>query len=105
MKKYDYYGVRHISRNLYGDDIVYRIGDTLPASYRWDDGESTGELLSGTSCIQIDGLDDVDGIRRAMDMQRMYMGIQSIIVAGDVAEYGEDRGELIIRDAVCVAII
>jgi hypothetical protein len=66
-------------------------GDILNPSYNWDDGENTGELLAGTSAIELIG----DYSNNLVQ----YCGAQIALIAGDDAGYGEDCGEILIDNA------
>jgi hypothetical protein len=93
--EFSYYGLRTDTRE-------FAIGEDLAASFVWIDGNLTDEQLDGTCATEI-----CDGnIDRAMKAHRSegYVGKQYVI-AGDYMTYGEDSGEIIIRDAIVVAIL
>ena len=94
-EKWTWYGVRCC------DDLL-SVGDTVPNSRVWDDGEPTDEMLDGASCIKVAH----DGIGPELfDMVSSYVGEHVYLIAGHYASYGEDDGEIIIRDAVVVDVI
>ena len=104
------------------DGASYQPGDVLPSSHQLlqdqdydDDGEpiykrgvgiyadffDLGEL-SGTSAIRIDP-DDSGSIQAAIDRIKIYYGHRAHLIGGNSAESGQDVGEIIIADAVCIA--
>ncbi len=70
------------------------VGAELPRSLRWDDGECTDEEIDGTCAIDSRRPD-------AAQLAAAYSGDYVLLVAGDVAIYGEDIAEIVMRDAVC----
>jgi len=70
------------------------VGDILAPSHVWVDGDPTDETLPGT-CAFCSA--PTDGTK--------YMGDCLIVVGGDIAEYGEDDGEIIIEDAEVLAVL
>jgi hypothetical protein len=84
-------GLRYDSRDL-------QIGEELGDSYRWDDGEDTGEQLDGTCAIDA-SLED------AMSIIAAYasMGTLYLIGAKRNAMCGEDAGEIVIPEAIVIA--
>lgn len=113
---YEYFGIRV-------DDCVYSVGDTANNSHQlfqdpeFDENDElihpegvgiysgfydAGEL-AGTCCIGFDPDDNAD-IQKALEMVTSYSGIAIHIIAGNYAEYGIDEGEIIIRDAIIVAL-
>jgi len=93
---YDYIGIRIMDRSYSGYDLA--VGDTLPHSYRWDDGEQTDEVLNGTCAIKV-------GARLKSCDHEGYAGNRVMIIAGNCMEWGEDAGEIIIQDAEIIDII
>lgn len=71
------------------------LGPIDHCSHLWVDGDDSGVELDGI-CAQ-----DVTTLKMFNDL---YFGSHIAIVAGNEYEYGEDPGELIIRDAVCTHI-
>ena len=65
----------------------------------WEDGE-----LDGTCSIGITRCDE-NSIAAALELVSAYIGENVYLIAGDDAEGGNDIGEIIIRDARCVAIV
>lgn len=77
------------------------VGDILPNSYVWDDGEWTEDRLDGVSAIEVK---DVNDLERAMGAASGYDGDQIILVIGDYGYRGQDAGEIVIRDARAYAV-
>ena len=111
---FGYFGLR-------ADDMEYRIGDICNNSHQLfqnPDFDEEGELiypaiedpespyygfydageLDGACAVKFDP-DDESSIRAALDTVKMYSGKNLYIIAGDSMEYGNDEGEIIIRDA------
>lgn len=93
---YAYVAMRVVSEDY--DDYNAQIGDTLPESYVWDDGEWTSEKLNGTCGIYIKA-------RIAPVTYSGYSGDRILVIAGDNAEGGQDDGEIIIQNAKVIQII
>lgn len=114
---FGYFGLR-------ADDMEYRIGDICNNSHQLfqdpyfdEEGEliypaikdpespnygfyDAGEL-DGACAVKFNP-DDENSIRAAMETVKMYSGKNLYIIAGDLAEYGNDDGEIIIREAEVV---
>lgn len=84
---YEFVGVRVQERE-------FDLGEIDHLSHVWDNGEDTGVALDGICACKLDRL----GVNR-------YYGNHAAIICGNEAEYGEDDGEIIIRDAVVVKIL
>ncbi len=110
---YEYIGIRHLA-----EDEHYSIGDICRDSYDWDcdmdcSTYDTDEPISlGGTCayntrIQA-GWDEkeeiIEKLTRALRESSCYYG-QTVIIAGDKAEYGNDEGEIIISDAIVIEIL
>ena len=74
-------------------DMV-EVGQILEPSFVWVDGEITDEELEGTCGIGINSKASCG-----------YFGKCMAIIGGYDAEYGEDDGEIIIKDAEVIAIL
>lgn len=85
--EYAYVGVRV-------QEPEFVLGPVNHRSHVWVDGEETAAELPGLCACKLDRLGIND-----------YFGDHIAIVCGNEAEYGEDDGEIIIRDAEVVAII
>jgi len=73
----------------YDNDL--QIGAKLPISRVYNDGDLTGETLSGTSVLEV-----------GTDRDGMYPYPHKYIVDGDFLEYGEDTGEVVVANCVVV---
>ena len=88
--EYEYYGIRVLP----DQDMIVSIGDQLPDSYIWEDGENTGESIDGVCAVQIrDG-----NIEKTMKYANIYFGKKCVLIGGDFVGYGEDDEEIIFRD-------
>lgn len=85
---YGYIGVR-----VQEDEFV--LGEILNNSFVWIDGEMTDEELNGTCAVKIDDT----------ELAKHYFGDHVAIIGGDSIEYGQDLGEIIIRDAEVLEVI
>ena len=93
---YGYVGIR------VDNDVEYSVGDDVAASRVWDVCGVTDEMLDGTSCIGLNG----SNAEQALRTVGQYHGNRIYIIAGnDMVDYGEDVGEIIIRDAVVIAVV
>lgn len=77
-------------------DVPFTAGPMDHCSHVWVDGEETDETLDGV-CGQ-----DITTIDR---YNHNYCGSHVALVAGNDYTYGEDAGEIIISDAVVIAIL
>lgn len=96
--------IREIAKDLTWDyekvcvriqDIPFSLGEMDHVSEVWEDGEQTGEYLDGVSTLSLDYLE------HACE----YFGDHLAIVCGNEYEYGQDVGEIIIKDATVCEII
>jgi|GEM_PF-2003503 len=97
----DYTGIR-----IFDADCTPKIGDKLECSRVWDDNNPTCEYLGGTCAIEIkwDAKNLNAEIERSLVAANSYGGEYVVIIGGDSAEYGIDRGEIIIRNAIVLAV-
>lgn len=77
----------------------FAIGPVDHVSHRWIDGEETDEELSGISVLSTG---DIDTLTR---QARSYHGKHVAIIGGGLSEYGEDIGEIILKDAEVICIL
>jgi hypothetical protein len=84
-------GIRKSTRSA----DYYSVGETLSRSYRWVDGERTDQLLDGVSTVEQGYWARVEGDSAG----------DTVLVVTGQAEYGEDVGELVIKDACVYAVI
>ena len=106
-KPYPCYGIRT-------DDRSFKAGDSdLGCSRDWDhviDNYSKdylpGICATGIGYLWLDGSeDDAITIQKAIDSNSKYCGEHQYLIAGEFADYGEDPDEVIIRNAVVLAVI
>ena len=103
--EYEYYGIRT-------DNREYQVGDTVANSHAWDfenDREIEDEFYNGACATGIAPLwfdeDDMEAIEKALEIQKDYRGAHQYLIAGGNADYGNDRGEIIIENAEVIAIL
>lgn len=84
---YEFVGVRVQEQD-------FELGTIEHLSHVWDNGDDTGVELDGICVCSLDRL----GVNN-------YFGDHVAIICGNEVEYGEDDGELIIRDAEVVKVI
>ena len=85
---YEYIGVR-VQEN------EFTKGEILDNSFVWVDGEITDEELDGTCAVKLEDAELAKG----------YFGDHVAIIGGDYMEYGQDLGEIIIRDAEVLEVL
>ena len=83
---YEFVGVRV-------QEQKFELGAIEHLSHVWDNGDDTGVELEGICACKLDRL----GVNQ-------YLGDNVAIICGNEAEYGEDDGEIIIRDAEVVKV-
>lgn len=88
--EYEYIGVR-----IQEDEFTE--GEILDNSYVWDDGEWTDEELDGTCAVNLDDA--------KLTLTNGYFGEHVAIIAGDHCEWGQDCGEIIIREAIVIEVL
>lgn len=76
-------------------EVPFELGEMHHCSHVWVDGDDTEEELDGVSILRAD---------RA-EMARHYYGNHVAIVAGNGYTYGEDDGEIVLRDPVVVEVL
>lgn len=85
---YGYIGIR-VSDNEFTE------GEILDNSFVWVDGEMTDEELDGTCAIML----------KDAELANAYHGSHVAIIGSDSMEYGQDLGEIILRDAEVLEVI
>ena len=85
---YGYIGIR-VSDNEFAK------GEILDNSFVWVDGEVTDEELDGTCAIML----------KDAKLANAYHGSHVAIIGSDSMEYGQDLGEIILRDAEVLEVI
>ena len=84
---YEFVGVRV-------QEQEFELGTIEHLSHVWDNGDDTGVELDGICVCSLDRLG-----------ANNYFGNHVAIICGNDVEYGEDDGEIIIRDAEVVKVI
>ncbi len=77
------------------DGIPFELGSLDHTSKVWDNGEETDIDLDGVCII---GINDIENIKA-------YYGDHAAVVVGDMCEYGEDPGELVIKNAQVIEVL
>jgi len=84
------------------DDV--KVGEKLDKSFRWEDGDNSGENLEGVSTIGIRGNAEKAMKDFAPRPHEGYFGRKVVLVRGVRNGSGQDVGETIIDDAEVVAV-
>lgn len=103
---YNYYGIRAC-------DELYDIGAQLPCSYDqywqvpyYEQAKLDGTCATGFGYLWFDGeKEDIVLVKKALEINSKYRGKYRYLIAGNDADYGDDDGELIIKNAVVVAVL
>jgi hypothetical protein len=95
---YEYYGLRAHRREPV-------IGKSLGKSRVWIDGECTDDELDGISAVRVKAGDDLDAIIDRLRREYCWEAETIVLIGGYIASQGEDRGEIIIRDNICLAVL
>ena len=94
-----YFGIR-------SDDRDFSIGEALPASRIWDDGDPTEDELDGTSTIWLyDAYNDEFNVDALRIIKKVYAFRNTYLVASHSRTWGEDKGEWVLSDPVVVEVI
>ena len=86
--EYEYIGVRV-------QESEFAEGEILDPSFVWVDGEMTDEELDGTCAVKIEDA----------HLANNYFGEHVAIIGSNNMEYGQDLGEIILRDAVVLEVV
>lgn len=86
--EYEYIGVR-VQEN------EFSLGEILDNSFVWVDGEMTDEELDGTCAVKLEDAELANG----------YYGNHVAIIGSNSMEYGQDLGEIILRDAEVIEVV
>ena len=86
--EFEYIGVR-VQENEFAE------GEILDNSFVWVDGEMTDEELDGTCAVKLEDAELANG----------YFGEHVAIIGSDSMEYGQDLGEIILRDAEVLEVL
>lgn len=93
---FDAIGLRVVNKDY--ADYNATVGETLDSSSVWDDGEYTDDNLNGVCAISVTSIDQ-------MSSYGGYFGDRVLIIGSDDTERGDDAGEIIMSDAVVLAVI
>lgn len=93
---FDSIGLRVVSKDYTEYNAV--VGDTLGNSSVWDDGDYTDNLLSGVSAISVTSINQMSSCGG-------YFGDRVLVLGSDDAERGDDAGEIVMGDAVVLAVV
>ncbi len=99
--EYRYYGIRFHYAEA-------KAGEYLECSKIWVDGEATDSLENGVCALDVfEMIDDEWTMEEIIDSvsEYEYGNGSVVIIAGNDMEYGEDRREIIIHDAIVVDVI
>lgn len=86
--EYEYIGVRV-------QESEFSEGEALDNSFVWVDGKITDEELDGTCAVRLEDAELANG----------YFGDHVAIIGSNNMEYGQDLGEIILRDAEVLEVI
>lgn len=98
--QYEMYALR--SHHSMFESVAVNVGDVLAPSYVWVDGETTDEELNGTSGCEVTA-ENFDKMFSRFIKEYGSLGTVCLI-AGNRYEYGMDADEIVIRNAVVVAV-
>ena len=86
--EFEYIGVRV-------QESEFAEGEILDPSFIWVDGEMTDEELGGTCAVKIEDA----------HLANNYFGDHVAIIGSNSMEYGQDLGEIILRDAEVIEVV
>ncbi len=87
-------------------DAGYKVGDTLPNSFNWVDGECfEDEELDGACGLKISSEEELENALEAFRAMYVWDGRVIYVIGGDWASWGQDAGEIIIRNAKVLKVI
>lgn len=86
--EYEYIGVR-VQENEFTE------GEILDNSFVWVDGEMTDKELDGTCAVKLEDA----------QLANSYFGDHIAIIGSNSMEYGQDLGEIILRDAEVMEVL
>lgn len=95
--EYDHYGLRAHR----GVEVV--VGQSLGNSRVWIDGECTDEELDGISALEVKA-DTIDAVIANL-AGYAWADEPIVLVAGNSRSWGEDAGEIVIPDNICLAVL
>lgn len=107
--EFEFYGIRM-------DDRAYNIGDICSKSHQWwqDDPEDGSEYDSDMGCWDGGKLNgtcafavNAENLESIMEKAEDFFGYydKMYLIAGDIAEGGNDDGEIVIEDAKVLSLL
>lgn len=96
--EYEHYGVR-------AHRVAATVGQTLGNSRVWVDGECTDDELRGISTIKVRTAEEAESAIARLRKEYCWDNETVVLVGGYEGEWGEDAGEFIIRDNICLAVL
>lgn len=96
--EYEHYGVR-----AHRTDAT--VGASLGNSKVWIDGVVTDDELNGISTIKVKTTTDLEAAVSRLRREYCWADERIVLVGGNTGEWGEDAGEYIISDNVCLAVL
>ena len=106
-KEYCYFGIRAMMANpLTGELQRVEVNDIVDNSYDWADGDSTGVELDGTSALEIDIDAEIEDISSVLkNIENYTWDTNQIVILGSIdKEYGQDNNEIVMQNAVVLAV-
>lgn len=95
--EYDHYGIR-------AHRTAASVGQSLGNSRVWVDGECTSDELNGISTLKVRVEDDIETIIAKLRKEYCWSNESIVLVGGYSGGWGQDAGEFVIRDNICLAI-
>ena len=96
--EYEHFGVR-----AHRTDAT--VGVSLGNSKVWIDGVVTDDELNGISTIKVKTTTDLEAVVSRLQREYCWSDERIVLVGGNTGEWGEDAGEYIISDNVCLAVL
>lgn len=96
------YGWSSVGVRIQEEDHPFRVGPIDHVSHVWVDGDETDEDLPGVCCLYA-AADYIPTLVRNAPAY-FWPGRHVAIITGDVVEFGEDPGEVIMSNAEVVHV-
>lgn len=97
--EYRYYGIRVIDA-----DTLPEVGSYAAPSRVWDDeGQWTDETMDGAAALSVGYDPEWDAIGRTIAASTYYGGDVVMLLGGNGVVEGQDRGEIVMRNAKILA--
>jgi hypothetical protein len=100
-------GIRWLQTDYPGAPTDFRVGEMMPESYEWNDGESTGISLGGTAVFDTNKPERVVKYANGFQLAKRYSDLNFAIVIGeDVGSGGmPEPGARVFRNARILQIL